>query len=70
MSDRLTFGPNVAVRPQPSPLRVFLTLAAFRIRRKDLFEVVKQPKIDEDIMCLLPNRNSYTGSVDGVVCFV
>ena len=38
--------------------------------RKDFFEIVKQSKIDQNIVCLLPYGDSYTRCVDGVVRFV
>jgi hypothetical protein len=70
MSDRLTLGSDVAVRQKPTQSRLLLTAAPFRIVRQDLFEIVKQSKLDQNFVGLLRHGNSYTGSVDRVVSFV
>ena len=72
MSARLTLGPGVAVRLKPTQSRneMLLTAAPFRIVRQELFEIVEQPKFDQNLVGLLHYTNSYTGSVDRVVCFV
>ena len=55
-------------------LKLLLTAApsvfSLRIVRQDLFEIIKQPKFNQNLVDLLRHCNSYTGSVNRVVCFV
>jgi hypothetical protein len=49
---------------------LLLTAAPFRIVREELYEIIEQPKLDQNLLGLLRYSNSYAGSVDKVVCFV
>lgn len=43
--------------------KLLLTAATFEIVGRDLFEFVKQPKVDQDLVRLLRYDNSYTTNV-------